>query len=105
MKYGFSTTGFDSLPSSASYHPTIILNFPKFQKDIAILKVYTLGKLPLPLGKPDSVQVLLRNVGKQTLSSYSVYTRTQGFNTLKDSFKVSIAPGEQRFLQFLRLIL
>ena len=97
VKYGFSTTGFDSLPSSASYHPTIILNFPKFQKDIAILKVYTLGKLPLPLGKPDSVQVLLRNVGKQTLSSYSVYTRTQGFNTLKDSFKVSIAPGEQRF--------
>ncbi len=97
VKYGISTTGFDSLPNSASYHPTIILNFPKFQKDIAIIKVYSLGKLPIPLGKPDSVQVLLRNVGKQTLSNYYVYTRSQGFNTQKDSFKVSIAPGEQGF--------
>ena len=97
VKYGISTTGFDSLPNSASYHPTIILNFPKFQKDIAIIKVYSLGKLPIPLGKPDSVQVLLRNVGKQTLANYYVYTRSQGFNTQKDSFKVSIAPGEQGF--------
>jgi len=97
VKYGISTTGFDSLPNSASYHPTIILNFPKFQKDIAIIKVYSLGKLPIPLGKPDSVQVLLRNVGKQTLSNYNVYTRSKGFNTQKDSFKVSIAPGEQGF--------
>ncbi|MDA0784221.1 MAG: T9SS type A sorting domain-containing protein [Bacteroidetes bacterium] len=97
VKYGISTTGFDSLPNSASYHPTIILNFPKFQKDIAIIKVYSLGKLPIPLGKPDSVKVLLRNVGKQTLSNYYVYTRSQGFNTQKDSFKVSIDPGDQGF--------
>ena len=97
LKYGISTNGFDSLPSSGSYHPTIIFNFPKFQKDIAIIKVYSLGKLPLPLGKPDSVQVLLRNVGKQTLTNYNAYTRSQGFNTQKDSFKVSIAPGEQAF--------
>jgi hypothetical protein len=97
LKYGISTTGLDSLPSSGSYHPTIIFNFPKFQKDIAVLKVYTLGKLPLPLGKPDSVQVLLRNVGKQTLTKYSVYTRSQGFNNQKDSFKVTIAPGDQGF--------
>ena len=97
VKYGISTAGFDSLPNSGSYHPTIIFNFPKFQKDISVLKVYTLGKLPLPLGKPDSVQVLLRNVGKQALVNYSIYTRSKGFNTQKDSFKVSINPGEQRF--------
>jgi len=97
VKYGISTNGFDSLPSSGSYHPTIIFNFPKLQKDIAILKVYTLGKLPLPLGKPDSVQVIVRNVGKQALTNYSVYTRSHGFNNQKDSFKVSINPGEQRF--------
>ena len=97
LKYGISTNGIDSLSSTGSYHPTIIFNFPKFQKDIAIMKVYSLGKLPLPLGKPDSVQVLLRNVGKQTLTNYNVHTRSKGFNTQKDSFEVSIAPGEQGF--------
>lgn len=97
VKYGIGVNPVDSLPSSSSYHPTMIFNFPKFNQDLAVIKVYTLGKIPLPLGKPDSVQALLRNVGKKSLSKYTVYTHSKGYNKQKDSFQVSLLPGEELF--------
>ncbi len=97
VKYGIGLNPVDSLPSSSSYHPTMIFNYPKFNQDLAILKVYTLGKIPLPLGKPDSVQVLLRNVGKQSLNGFRVYTQSVGYNKQKDSFQISLLQGEEGF--------
>lgn len=60
--------------------------------------MYTLGKIPLPLGKPDSVQALVRNVGKKTLSAFRVYTKSIGYNKQRDSFQVSLLPGEETFV-------
>lgn len=97
VKYGIATLALDSLPSSSSYHPTMIFNFPKINEDLAIIKVYTLGKMPLPLGKPDSVQVLLRNVGKRGVIKFPLYTHSQGYNKQKDSFYVSLLSGEESF--------
>ena len=97
VKYGIGVNPVDSLPSTSSYHPTVIFNFPKFNQDLEIIKVYTLGKIPLPLGKPDSVQALLRNVGKKTLSNFSVYTSSKGYNKQKDSFQITLLPGEELF--------
>ena len=97
VKYGIGANAIDSLPSSSSYHPTMVFNFPKYKEDLHIIKVYTLGKIPLPLGKPDSVQVLLRNVGKNALSSFKVYSRSQGYNKQKDSFSISLLAGEEGF--------
>lgn len=97
VKYGIGTLPLDSLPNSSSYHPTMIFNFPKLNQDLAVIKVYTLGKIPLPLGKPDSVQVLLRNVGKADLKNFRVTTRSQGFNKQKDSFAISLPVGEEAF--------
>ena len=98
VKYGIGISPIDSLPSSSSYHPTIIFNYPKFNQDLAIIKVYTLGKIPLPLGKPDSVQALVRNVGKKTISGFPVYTNSIGYNKQKDSFQVTLLPGEELFV-------
>lgn len=97
VKYGIGIKAVDSLPSSSSYHPTMIFNFPKFNQDLAVIKVYTLGKIPLPLGKPDSVQALLRNVGKKSLTNFRVYTYSQGYNKQKDSFLITLLPGEESF--------
>lgn len=98
VKYGIGISPIDSLPSSSSYHPTMIFNYPKFNQDLAIIKVYALGKIPLPLGKPDSVQALVRNVGKKTISGFPVYTNSIGYNKQKDSFQVTLLPGEELFV-------
>lgn len=97
VKYGIGVNPVDSLPSSTSYHATMIFNFPKINQDLAVIKVYTLGKIPIPLGKPDSVQALLRNVGKKTLNNYTVYTHSQGYNKQKDSFQITLLPGEELY--------
>ncbi len=98
-KYLVSASNLDSLPSSTSYHPTIVFNFPKFNQDVALIKTYTLGKIPLPLGKPDSVQVLIKNVGKLPLTNHWLYTYSIGKNKQRDSFRVSLGIGEEKFFQ------
>lgn len=96
-KYLRDTVLRDSLKSSSDYHPTLIINYPRKNRDIAMIGVYTLGKLPVPLGNPDSVKVLIRNVGKKDASGVSIYTWLQGFNSGIDSTKIDIKKGTQGF--------
>lgn len=88
----------DSLSSSSDYHPTIIFNYPRYDNDIAVLKVYTLGKLPVPLGNPDSVKVLVRNVGKKAQTGVNINTWLVGYNSAADSVKFSIGSLENKFV-------
>ena len=88
----------DSLGTSSEYHPTVIFNYPRFDFDAAAIKLYTLGKLPVPLGNPDSVKVLLRNVGKKNLSAARVRTLLKGTNTGADSTTFNLNRGAQLFL-------
>ena len=87
----------DSLNYSTEYHPTIIFNYPRYSKDIEVMGVYSLGKIPLPLGNPDSVKVLLKNVGKSDVTNFKCYTYSIGSNKQKDSFTISLPRGQQRF--------
>lgn len=87
----------DSLQFITEYHPTIRFNYPRFQKDAAIQGVYSLGKIPLPLGNPDSVKVLLKNVGKNDLSNFKCYTYSIGKNKQQDSFYIDLKKGEEKF--------
>lgn len=96
-KYWRDTVLRDSLKSSSEYHPTLIINYPRKNIDLAMLGVYTLGKIPVPLGNPDSVKVLLRNVGKKDVSNANINTWMKGFNTGLDSVKVSLKKGQQQF--------
>lgn len=94
----FGTALPDSLSNTSDYHPSIILNYPRIDKDIAVLGVYTLGKLPVPLGNPDSVKVLVRNVGKKDLSAEKIQTLMRGTNSGLDSTTVSLRKGVESFV-------
>lgn len=97
VKFTSGATLADSLNFSTEYHPTIIFNYPRIAKDCDVKGVYTLGKIPLPLGNPDSVKVLLKNVGKNDLKGFKCYTYSIGNNKQKDSFTIDLPRGEQRF--------
>ncbi|MBS3915094.1 MAG: T9SS type A sorting domain-containing protein [Bacteroidetes bacterium] len=97
-KYYLGTALNDTLKTSSDNHPTIIFNFPRYDHDIALLKLYTLGKLPIPLGNPDSVKAMVRNVGKKQQSAVKVKTWSKGFNSQVDSSTFSIGTGQQIFI-------
>lgn len=88
----------DSLTSTSDYHPTVIFNYPRYDKDFSVVKVYSLGKLPVPLGNPDSVKALVRNVGKKTQNGVKLKTWLTGVNTGEDSTVVSLDPLESTFV-------
>ncbi|MEY3965968.1 MAG: hypothetical protein RL263_1137 [Bacteroidota bacterium] len=89
----------DSLNNITQYKPTLRLNYPRYDFDLEVRGVYTLGKIPLPLGNPDSVKTLLRNVGKKNVTNHKLYTYSLGQNKQKDSFQVSLAVGKEQFFQ------
>lgn len=88
----------DSLSTSSEFHPTIIFNYPRFDRDVAVMKLYTLGKLPVPLGNPDSTKALLRNVGKKDITGGKIYTYLRGVNSGRDSTTYSIGRGLETFI-------
>lgn len=94
----------DSLGTSSDYHPTVIFNYPRFDFDAAAIKLYTLGKLPIPLGNPDSVKLLVRNVGKKNLSSAKIRTLLKGTNTGTDSITYNLSRGAQAFINLPSLV-
>jgi hypothetical protein len=98
VRYSIGASADDSLRNATEYHPTIQFSFPREIQDIEVRKVYTLGRIPVPLGNPDSVKVLLRNVGKNDLLSYPCYTYSKGANKQKDSFYVNLRVGEETFV-------
>jgi len=98
VRYSIGVTADDSLRNTTEYHPTIRFAFPRENQDVHVRKVYTLGKIPVPLGNPDSVKVLLRNVGKQDLSSHKLYTYSKGKNRQRDSFYINLKVEEERIV-------
>ncbi|MFZ9778500.1 MAG: hypothetical protein ACO3CI_09280, partial [Schleiferiaceae bacterium] len=97
VHYASGSTLPDSLPTTTQYHPTIRFHYPRADVDLEVVKVYSLGKMPVPLGQPDSVKVLLRNVGKKALNQQRVYTYSSGANAQRDSFAVSLDKREAAF--------
>jgi hypothetical protein len=88
----------DSLAASSEYHPTVIFNYPRLDFDAAAIKLYTLGKLPVPLGNPDSVKLLVRNVGKKNLSGAKIRTLLRPVNSGIDSVLYSLNKSSQAFI-------
>lgn len=88
----------DSLAVASEYHPTVIFNYPRIDFDAAAIKLYTLGKLPVPLGNPDSVKLLVRNVGKKNLTGAKIRTYLKVANSNLDSMLFSLGRGNQAFI-------
>jgi hypothetical protein len=97
-KYYLGNVKGDSLRNSAQFHPQLRLNFPRKVQELAITAAYSLGKMPVPLGNPDSIKVLVRNVGKKAIVNKMLYLRIMGANARYDSTAISLATGEERFI-------
>jgi hypothetical protein len=88
----------DSTNSSSDIHPTIRINFPRKDFDISTSKIYSLGKIPVPLGNPDSVRAIIRNIGKKAANNFKVYLLSKGANNLIDSGVYSLNVNEERLI-------
>lgn len=98
---GRGTTIPDRTNVSSDFHPHIKINFPRYTKDLAVIKHYSLGKLPVPLGNEDSMKAIVKNEGKNKIDSILMYVKSRGANNLTDSFYIyDIDPEEERYITF-----
>lgn len=88
----------DTTKFSMDLHPTIRIEFPRSDYDASVTKMYSLGKLPVPLGNPDSVRAIIQNVGKKAYTNLKVYLYSQGANRLVDSGTYSLGYLEEKIL-------
>ncbi len=79
----------DSLVNSSSFKPVLRINHPRYDTELAVVNLYSLGKIPAPLGNPDTVKAIIQNVGKKAISSHKVYLKSEGANDFLDSVLVS----------------
>ncbi len=99
-KYYRGVNGFlaDSTNNSSDIHPTIKINFPRYNQDASVVKVYALGKLPVPLGNPDTVRALVKNIGKQSFNNQKFYIISKGANKLIDSANITLGYLETKLI-------
>jgi len=81
--------------------PHIRINFPRYSKNLNIVKTYCLGKVPLLAGVNDSVKVLVSNRGKRNVTKTKLYLNISGANSHIDSLNIaSLVPWEERIFTF-----
>lgn len=85
----------DTTNSSTELHPSLRIEFPRTDFDIAVSKLYALGKLPIPQGNPDTVRAIVQNVGKKT-ANFKMFLESRGVNNLMDSASYTLASLEER---------
>ncbi len=94
----FNGFSFDTTQSTTIWHPSIRIHFPRYNNDARVEMVYSLGKLPIPLGNPDTVKAIVRNVGKKDLTNFKFYFESKGKNKHKDSININIIKGEEKLI-------
>ncbi len=85
----------DTTNSSTELHPSLRIEFPRSDFDLSISKLYSLGKLPIPQGNPDTVRAIVQNVGKKT-ANFKMFLESRGVNNLIDSASYTLASLEER---------
>ncbi len=88
----------DTTNSSTEWHPTIRIEFPRTDFDLSVLKLYSLGKLPIPNGNPDTVKAIVQNVGKKP-ATFKMYLRSKGANNLYDSATYTLGYLEEKLFK------
>lgn len=88
----------DSTNSSSDVHPTIRFEYPRYDRDVTVTKIYSLGKLPVPLGNPDTIKAIINNVGKKSNNSFKLYVISKGANRLIDSASYSLNLFEEKLV-------
>lgn len=88
----------DSTNSSSSNHPTIRIGYPRNAIDASVDMIYSYGKIPVPIGNPDTLKALVRNVGKNAINNLKVIIKSKGANNLMDSALYSFKLAEERLI-------
>jgi len=88
----------DTTNSSTEWHPTIRIEFPRSDFDLSVSKLYSLGKLPVPNGNPDTVKAIVQNVGKKP-ATFKMYLRSKGANNLYDSATYTLGYLEEKLVK------
>lgn len=101
-KYNF---GIGFAPDTTRYSdvrkPHIIINFPRYNKNLEVLKTYCLGRIPLLAGVSDSIKVLVGNRGKKTVKNTKLYLKIDGANTHYDTLAIdSLYPWSDKIFYF-----
>lgn len=87
----------DTTNSSTFVHPAIRINFPRLNNfDCRINLVYALGKLPVPLGNPDTVKAKIQNISRYDINNLKVYLESKGSNNYIDSLNYNIKSLEEK---------
>jgi len=98
---GMGPTIPDSTSNSSDIHPHIRLYIPRQDYEGAIIIPYVYGKIPVPLGNPDTIKLLIANYGKKTVNNLKVFVSSRGSNVFKDSTIVSsINAFEEKLIKF-----
>lgn len=87
----------DTSNSSTEWHPSLRIEFPRNDFDVSVVKLYSLGKLPIPQGNPDTVKALVFNVGKKP-ANFKMYLKSNGANDLLDSAVYSLGYLEEKVI-------
>ncbi len=88
----------DTTNFSSELHPSMRIEFPRTDFDLSVGRIYSLGKLPVPLGNPDTVKVIIGNVGKKPNQNFKVYFRSKGANDLIDSGTYTLDYLEEKLI-------
>lgn len=94
------TVASDTLLFLDSRKPQIRINYPRYNIEIATEALYSLGKIPAPLGNPDTVKVLLENNGKQNVTNRMAFLHSKGANNFTDTLLFSLNTSEKRLFSF-----
>jgi len=89
---GTGTTVSDTSTGTTIIHPQIRLDIPRQDYDGVILIPYTYGKLPVPVGNPDTIKLRITNLGKNAATGVKAYVTSRGANNFKDSLTIANLP-------------
>ena len=94
------TSPSDTLDFSQERKPQILIKFPRYDFELGVKNIYSLGRIPAPLGNPDTIKVLIENNGYTGTSQYPVYLESRGANVFKDSIFIDLPAGVERLFSF-----
>lgn len=87
----------DTLKRATDLHPSLKIEFPRDNYEFMMSKLYSMGKLPVPQGNPDTVKAIVYNIGKKK-QTFKLYLQSKGANRLLDSVNCTLNPLEEKLL-------
>lgn len=89
-----------TLSSNSAFRPRIALGYDRPTNDLEVTQLYTLAKLPIPVGNPHTVQALVTNNSQTPAVGKKVYLNITGSNTLVDSQTVTLGVAQSTTVNF-----